>query len=193
MRRCGSVACGKISVGGNQQSSRFVKVTMSIVTRTSGHLFLALVAALSLGLAACGSDETIDVGTPDEESSEQSEALPDAEGGQEVAPESSGDNTKGFTPTTARDDLISLQTTTPDEVIADPDDDSVLLIRFEGAAEPCSGAAVTVAETDADVAVVLETGLDPNAAAMSCIAMVFDYEIAVPLDAPLGDRTITVG
>lgn len=147
---------------------------------------LAVVAALSLGLAACGADDTVDAGVPADET------LPDRVSEGEMEPDAGGSVTDGLTPMIARTDLISLQTTAPDEVVADPTDDSRLLVRFTGAAEPCSGAAVTVTETDADVTVLLETGLDPNVAAMSCIAQVFDYEITVALDAPLGDRTITI-
>jgi hypothetical protein len=76
--------------------------------------------------------------------------------------------------------------------VVDPDDDRRLLLHFEGAAEPCSGAAVSVEESEAAVVVDFQVGLDPNAAAMTCIAQVFDYEIVIPLDAPLGDRTINL-
>ncbi len=163
---------------------------MSIAPRLR---LLALAAVLSLGFTACGADETIDAGTSVEVPADQSEALPDEARGEEVTPESNEDVSEGFTPMIPRNDLVSLQAAAPDEVIADPDDDSRLLIHFVGAAEPCSGAAITVTENEAEIIVVLETGLDPNAAAMSCIAQSFDYEIAVSLDAPLGDRVITLG
>lgn len=165
-----------------------VYIIMSITSSnlTTRHRVLAVVAALSLGLAACGADDTVDAGVPAEET------LPDRASEGEMEPDAGGSMTDGLTAITARTDLISLQTTAPDEVIVDPTDGSQLLAHFVGAAEPCSGAAVTVTETDADVTVLLETGLDPNAAAMSCIAQVFDYEITVALDAPLGDRTITI-
>jgi len=142
---------------------------MSIATRPPRHRLLplpllALVAAVSLGTAACGTDETIEAGS---------------------------NTTDGFTPMTPRTDLIQLVVSEP-EIMADPTDDSRLLIHFEGASEPCAGAAVSVLEDDTSVAIVFQTGLDPNIAAMSCIAGVFDYEIVVQLDAPLGDRTIGV-
>lgn len=157
---------------------------MSIAPR---HRFLVLIAAISLGVAACGADETIDAAVP------APETMPNDASGEDAMDQdgNSEENANpGFTPMTPRTDLVSLQLTTPDEVLIDPDNDERLLIRFQGAAEPCSGAAVTVTETDTAVTVLLETGLDPNAAAMSCIAQVFEYEIAVPLDASLGDRNI---
>ena len=168
---------------------------MSIANRTSARRLLAFVAASSLVFAACGADETIDAGTPAEEPIEQTtpETLPDEAIGEDVSPEPASAVSPDRTPMTPRTDLVSLQSATPDDVVAHPSDDQQLLIHFVGAAEPCSGAAVTVTETDADVTVVLETGLDPNAAAMSCIAQAFDYEIIITLEAPLGDRTITVG
>ena len=143
---------------------------MSIITRTPLHLRLCLLAVLCLGITACGTDETIDVGAPGENPAE---------------------TTDGFTPMTPRTDLVQLKVSEP-EIMADPADNTRLLLHFEGAAEPCAGAAVSVVESDTDVSIVFQTGLDPNVAAMSCIAGVFDYEIVVQLDAPLGDRTIDV-
>lgn len=168
---------------------------MSNATTTPRQRLLTLVAVVSLGLAACGADETIDAGAiPGGELSEDStaETLPD-----ETLDDTTSDTTEavseGFTAMTPRTDLVSLQSATPAEVLLDPANDARVLIRFEGAAEPCSGAAVTLTETDTDVTVLLETGLDPNAAAMSCIAMTFNYEIAVDLDASLGERSIIIG
>lgn len=97
-----------------------------------------------------------------------------------------------WTVTTTRDDLIQVEPMAPIEVVADPTDPSAVLVHFQGAAEPCSGFDVEVTETEETVEVALFQGLDPNVAAMSCIAQVFDYEITVPLDAPLGDRTVEV-
>lgn len=161
---------------------------MSIAT-TSHRRLLVLIVALSFGLAACGADETIDAGTA---------GIPNEEAGEDIATPEPDDDTAdsvasdGFTALSARTDLISLRPATPDEVTVDPSDDSRLLIRFEGASEPCAGAAVSVIETETDVTVDLQTGLDPNVAAMSCVAQVFDYEIIVQLDAPLGEREINI-
>ena len=182
------------SQSGNQCPLVIVQMGMNIATRNSRHRLIAILAALSLGIAACGSGETVDAGangTTNEEST--NETLPGDATGEDVTPEPTGDVTEGYTPMAPRSDLVSLETATPDEVIVDPNDDTRLLIHFEGAAEPCAGAAVTIEETDTDVTVMLETGLDPNAAAMSCIAQAFQFEIAVQLDAPLGERAIVTG
>lgn len=163
---------------------------------TPRHRLLASLAVLALGFAACGADETIEVGAPVEPSTtSEPDDLPST--GDEMIADPQDNNAEvpvsdGYTPMDPRTDLVSLQAATPDEVVVDPSDDARLLIHFVGAAQPCSGAAVTVTETDAEVIVTLETGLDPNAAAMSCIAQVFDYEIAIALDSPLGERSITV-
>jgi len=140
------------------------------------HRLLALAAAVSLGLAACGPDD------PDT-TTETTEDL--------VQPTDDGADSD-YTPLTPRADLISLAPGAIDEIVADPTNDSQLLLHFEGAAEPCSGAAVTVTESSTSVIIEFQVGLDPNAAAMSCIAQVFDYEIVIPLEAPLGDRTINI-
>lgn len=165
---------------------------------------LALIAALGLGLAACGADETIDAaaeGSGDQteqsndtasEDTASEDTAPEESIGEDVTPDPTPDVSDGFTPLTPRNDLIQLQSVNPAEVLADPNDDQRLLIRFQGAAEPCYGATVEVTETEDTVTVALREGLDPNAAAMSCIAQVFDYEVVAPLGAPLGERMISV-
>ncbi len=150
---------------------------------------LAIVAALSLSATACGSDDEAieDADLPVQNDDGDDDGSGDVE--EEVDP---GDVTPGYTRLTPRSDLISLQPGVAEEIIVDPDNDQQLLLHFQGAAEPCSGAAVSVEETDTSVIVDLQVGLDPNSAAMSCIAQVFDYEVILRLDAPLGDRTINV-
>ena len=164
---------------------------------TAPRTLLALLFAAVLTLAACGSDETIDAGAGptgegDATGETTDESLPDDTIGEAVTPDPDVPATDGFTRLVPRDDLVSLQPRIPSEVLADPADDTRLLVRYQGAAEPCSGAAVQITETDDTVAVVLQEGLEPNAAAMSCIAQVFDYEIIVQLDAPVGERMISV-
>lgn len=167
---------------------------MNNFSTTPHRRFAAIIAALALGLAACGADETIEAGAGDtptgDEQSEQPDGTTEEDTMEDDMTTDPTDASDGFTPLIPRTDLVQLQPTTPDEVIVDPANDQQLLVRFQGAAEPCSGAAITVTETETDVTVELATGLDPNAAAMTCIAQVFDYEIVVPLDAPLGERTI---
>ena len=69
------------------------------------------------------------------------------------------------------------------------DGDNVV-VRYMNGAEPCSLARVTVTEGPDQVEVLLETGAHPNAAAMSCIALVSGYEILTPLQNPLGERSL---
>lgn len=147
---------------------------------------LSPVLVLSLLAGACGDgDETVagadgqgsetTLDQPEEQTSTTGGAEPDADSGR-------------YQQTESHPELTSPQRADIAEVVAI--DDQRLAVRYEGAAEPCALANVTVTETDSSVTVLLETGLHPNAAAMSCIAQVFDYEIRVTLDAPLGDREI---
>ena len=86
-------------------------------------------------------------------------------------------------------DLLDPSPAQPDELLIAPDGRTVL-VRFWNGVEPCSGARVTVTELGDTVEVVLETGANPNAATMTCIALAAAYEIAVPLAEPLGDRQL---
>lgn len=147
---------------------------------------LAVLTAASLTLAACGSDDPEAGGVDPDPTTEQDDTIGD------VTPDPNGEATEGYTLLVPRSDLISLEPGTVDEIIVDPDNDQQLLLHFEGAAEPCSGAAVSVEETDTSITIDFQIGLDPNVAAMTCIAQVFDYEIVIPLDAPVGDRSINV-
>lgn len=154
---------------------------------------LAIVATLCLTAAACGSDdeaiEDTDLPVQNDDDGNDDDGAGSDNGSDEPDP---GDVTPGYTLLTPRSDLVSLEPGVPAEIIIDPGDDQRLLLHFEGAAEPCSGAAVDVEETDSSVTIDFQIGLDPNAAAMSCIAQVFEYEVIIRLDAPLGDRTINV-
>ncbi len=159
---------------------------------------LAICAALSLGVAACSSDvEALDdtaLGSPGDEALEDTDLPVQNDDGSGAVEEEAdpGDVTPGYTRLTPRSDLVSLEPGLVEKIIVDPDNVQQLLLHFQGASEPCSGVALGVEETDTSVIVDLQVGLDPNAAAMSCIAQVFDYEVVLRLDAPLGDRTINV-
>ncbi len=186
-----------------------------------GRLLLPLVA-LMLILSACGGDDEVVAGSgadteapadapdgvddgddgedgrdeaagpADEPADDESDNEPDNESDNEPKDESDdGMATDGdIVRTESRPEMISPQKAVIQSV--ETIDDSTLGVRFQNGAEPCAAANVTVTETADSVTVLLETGLDPNAAAMSCIAQVFDYEIRVGLDAPIGDREIIV-
>ncbi len=164
-------------------------------------------------LAACGGDEEVVAGsTGDSDSDQQQPSDSDTETDADTNADSDGETDmdadgeshddgdtgsesgdasgEGFDiqSTTSHPELVSAQKWLIDDVITI--DEQTLGVRYQAGAEPCSLANVTVTETDTSVTVLLETGLNPNAAAMSCIAQVFDYEIQVALDQPLGDREI---
>ena len=150
---------------------------------------LILLGLIAFTLAACGSDDAENT-AGDDESSTTTEAPGDETDDESQEPPEAV--TEGYTWLEPRDDLVSLETGVVEEIIVDPTDDSRLLLHYEGAAAPCSGAAVDVEETDTSVIIDFKVGLDPNAAAMTCIAQVFDYEVPIPLEAPLGDRSINL-
>lgn len=173
--------------------------------------FGALLMAGTLLFAACGEDsEPVTAGgapTSEDASGVSDQELPpdpdaDATGGDEpdsLPPDQltePGDSeppvvSGAYQPTEPRIDLLDPRPAVIDQVVTS-DDPAVLLVQYQNASEPCSGANATVEETADTVTVSLQTGLHPNAAAMSCIAQVLGYELAVALSEPLGDRQIVM-
>ncbi len=175
-------------------------------------LMIALIAALALLLAACGgdADEVVagaggdeteepadgDAETPESNDAMDEDAMEDDAMDEDEMEEHDDSGTDpsmtdgDFTKTTSSPDLISAQKAPIIDVVTI--DEQTLGVRYQAGAEPCALANVTITETDSSVTVLLETGLHPNAAAMSCIAQVFDYEIEAPLEQPLGDRSIVI-
>jgi len=78
----------------------------------------------------------------------------------------------------------------PIDVLVDPDDEQRVLVRFAMGYTPCSGAKAEVDETAETVTVRLFVGLHNNVAAMTCPAGQQNYELAVPLTAPVMRRTL---
>ncbi len=151
---------------------------------------VASALAFILLAAACSDGKTeVTAGAGDDTSNTTTNDLPeDSVVDDTIEADPSGE----WVRTTSRDDLAEATPANVIDVLADPSDDSRLLVRFEGAAEPCAGSSVVVTESADSIDVQLFQGLDPNAAAMTCIAQVFNYEIAVPLTAPVGDRELRV-
>lgn len=90
------------------------------------------------------------------------------------------------------DGLVGAVTATPTEILADPDDDAVVLVRFYGGVQDCYGADVTVVRADDSVVEIrLETGTRPDAVDQACIEIAEAQELAVALDAPVGDRRLS--
>ena len=145
-------------------------------------------AAMAAVASACGSgDEEVEAGAPAEvEVPADSEPEPEQESESDVEQES-GPNSV-YVATESNPDLISARPAPIAEVRIV--DDQTLGVRYASGSEPCVAALVTVTETDADITVGLQVGLHPDAAAMSCIDQVFDYEIQVALDGPIADRSV---
>ncbi len=90
------------------------------------------------------------------------------------------------------EDLVGAVVATPIEVVADPDNDGVVLVRFYGGVQDCYGANATVVrEDDSVIEVRLETGSRSDAGDRACIEIAEAQELAVTLDAPVGDRRLT--
>lgn len=72
--------------------------------------------------------------------------------------------------------------------------DGGVLVRFYGGVAPCFVLDhYDVAETRRDVTITLFAGSDPSSPDVACIEIAALYEVMVPLDAPLGDRTVIDG
>lgn len=143
----------------------------------------AVLAALVF-TAACGSDgEDVVSGAP-------STTDPDTA----VSLTGTTDATAGATWTRIepRDDLVNPTVAEPTALLADPDDDQTVLVRFYGGVQDCYGARATVVrEDDGVVKIRLEVGSVPGSADRACIEIAEAQELAVGLDAPLGDRRLT--
>lgn len=101
-----------------------------------------------------------------------------------------GNGTDGdYVRTESQLEIVSPRTAAIDELVVTGDGTTVL-VRYQSGSEPCALARVVATETDTRVEVLLETGLNPNAAAMTCIAGVFGYEIETQLTAPVGAREL---
>lgn len=154
------------------------------------HLLLPVALALALGLllAACGSsgDEVVSSGDADTTDT----TAPDTDVTSMSLPGTGGGDVswERIEPT---DDLVNPTVTEPTELLVDPDDDSTVLVRFYGGVQDCYGARVTVDETEDAVEVTLETGSRADAGDRACIEIAQAQELAVELDAPLGDRALS--
>lgn len=163
-------------------------MTTSPRPSSAGWLRLLTMATIAtLTVAACGSDDATPPDTDQPTTTEADQPSDD----DPASPEPVVDDDEGYEPTVALPDITDPKPHPIDDVVVSEDGDT-LGIRYEAASEPCSGAVAEVVETDDDVTVALMTGLNPDAATMTCIAAVLRYELAVPLDEPLGDRELIV-
>lgn len=182
-------------------------------SRPSRARLLVLAAAVITFSAACGSGETAGTTAGDDETvttvsddaddgadeavGDDADGADDGNSDDEIPPvDEEGptpdpvvEDDAGYEPTIAMDDLTAPQAHPIDEVVVS-DDGLTLGVRYQASTEPCSGARAVVAEDDTTVTVTLESGLHPDAASMSCIQQIVAYELAVALEAPLGDRDL---
>jgi hypothetical protein len=152
-------------------------------------LILATVLVAALLLSACGSDgeDVASTGT-DGDTPVSSDATTSSLPG--TAPTVDG-ATDVWTPIEPTTDLVGANVAAVDEIIADPDDDNVVLVRFYGGVPECYGAnATVVTQDDSTVKIRLETGSRPDAGDIACIEMAQAQELSVTLDDPVGDREI---
>lgn len=184
--------------------------------------FLAVSLAGALMLSACAGDEadesvnadqtnpptTVDPSEPGGSSTGDEDPGPADPGGDTTAPGADPDDVVESPPSDTTppgdpgdvkwdrieqtEDLGDPQASTPEQIVVDPDDDRVVLVRFWGGVEECYAARATVVEQDDDrVVILLETGQNPDAEPdTACIAMAVAQELAVTLDSPLGDREL---
>ena len=173
------------------------------MTRTpTPRLLVALLLAFGLVAAACGGDETpVTTGSDagDAVSDEAGNPVDGADGetddgaipvepdggigdGAEPLPEPSEVDPSNETVITDRD-IVDPQLTSPYEVVASPDDPTVLWVRFIGGDPNCTAADVIVlTETPDEVSVELLVGITQDALTRSCLAGEFNLRVDVPLN-----------
>lgn len=156
-------------------------------------LFLVVAA---LVLAACGSSgEEVSSGADPSTTTTSGNVSAGSPGsGGTVAP---GTGTADTTPIAwsrvePTTDLVGAVVATPIELVADPDDEQVVLVHFYGGVQDCYGADATVVrEDDSVVEIRLETGSRADAGDQACIEIAEAQELAVHLEAPVGDRRLS--
>jgi len=149
--------------------------------------FLALGLALLVLAASCGDDDEDTVAAGDQTTT----TGPDTAVSSPAVTTPGGGGAVTWTRIESRDDLVDPHVAEPDELVVDPDDPSTVLVHFYGGVQECYGANATVAgEDDRTVTIRLEVGGLPEAQGQACIEIAEAQELAVTLDAPVGDREL---
>lgn len=91
-----------------------------------------------------------------------------------------------------RRDLVDLQPLRPASILADPANNSRLVISFTTGSSSCFGAQLDIVESPSEVKVRLRSGGLPDSKAKACIALAELHKASVALDAPLGTRAIRI-
>jgi hypothetical protein len=101
-----------------------------------------------------------------------------------------GDAPIEWTRIEARFDLVGGHVGYVNEVVVDPDDDRVLLVRFFGGVQDCYGANVMlISQSEDEIVVELEVGMVPfeEGDEPVCIEIAMAQELALTLERPAGD------
>jgi hypothetical protein len=146
---------------------------------------MTVLLVLALVAAACGVESGALGGaqTPDDDTGVV------APGNGSVSP---GDHDISWSRVEGRFDLVDGRIGYVHDVVVDPDDDRVILVRFFGGVEECYGANATLISHTADEIVVqLEVGSVPHGDETgACIDIAMAQEIALHLDRPAGDAEL---
>jgi hypothetical protein len=153
--------------------------------------FLPVLLAFTLAVASCGidtgalGDGSIDADPPGLD-------RPDDDGVSGPGDGGGGDAPIEWARLSPRFDLVGSRLGYVNEVVVDPDDDRVLLVRFFGGVEECYGAYATVVSQAIDEIVVeLQVGGVPfGDGSPVCIDIALAQEIALVLDEPAGDAVL---
>ena len=157
---------------------------------------ISLLLVGAFALAACGSSgEEVESGADTSTSTTAANVSAGSAGsGGTVAsvPGTADPSVTSWTRIEPTDDLVGAVVAIPTELLADPEDDTVVLVRFYGGVQDCYGATATVVrEDDSVVEIRLETGSRPEAVDRACIEIAEAQELAVALEAPVGDRRLS--
>jgi hypothetical protein len=155
----------------------------------------APLAALVLALAACGNDpREIDAAGPGGGTTVST--APDtpvsSPSGDQSDP-GDGDGTIQYEPVEPQPGATGLRPSAfdPDASVAAGDG---VLVRFTSGVAPCYVLGkVDVAETATSVTITLFIGHEADAGDVACIEIAKFYEVLVPLEVPLGERTLIDG
>jgi len=150
-------------------------------------------AAGALLVAACTSDGS-ESATPDTEQGSVVDTGTDSEAGTDYAIAFDNPTSEDFNRLLpSEDDLLDLQPAAILNVEGDletGDDPTSLIVSFEMESHHCYGVQAEVTESANEVIIEILTGLRAGIESASCAYGIYPYTTAVPLETPLGDRTI---
>lgn len=157
-----------------------------------------------VAITACGSDSDVSSSNADDPAVDAPTDVVDDDAGDLDTGDGADPGLPVDDPATAPVDLgdetlipdtpnpVSGVVTTPTEVVANPDDDSELWVRFVGGDPNCTAAHVEVlVDTPDKLSIELIVGLTEDALSRSCMAGEWNLVVAVPLNSEVGDRRVS--